>query len=148
MKLTISRPKTRELLWPRLFDIEREFFKDFFDNFGLSTDMEEWSPRADIYETDKEYRITCEMPGMNEKDIDIELKENVLTISGERKHSSEIKEENYHRREIYYGTFRRSFTIPAEVDVNKIKAKYENGILSITMPKKEGAKSKKIKINV
>ncbi len=107
-----------------------------------------WSPAVDIYETDDAIILEAELPGMNEKDIEVKIEDNVLTIRGERKFEEERKEENYYRMERFYGTFQRSFTLPSNVDTEKVKAEYKKGILKVTLPKKEQAKPKQIKIEV
>jgi len=107
-----------------------------------------WAPAVDIYETDDAIVLEAELPGMNEKDIEVKVEDNVLSIKGERKFEQERKEENYYRMERYYGTFQRSFTLPSNIDTDKIKAEYKKGILKIEMPKKEQAKPKQIKVEV
>ncbi len=107
-----------------------------------------WVPAVDIYETDDAIILEAELPGMDEKDIEVKVEDNVLTIKGERKFEKEAKEENYYRMERYYGSFQRSFSLPSNVDLDKIKAEYKKGILKVTMPKKEETKPKQIKIEV
>ncbi len=107
-----------------------------------------WTPAVDIYETDDAIVLEAELPGMNEKDIEVKVEDNVLTIRGERKFEEKRKEENYYRMERFYGAFQRSFTLPPNIETNKIKAEYKKGILKVTMPKKEQAKPKQIKIEV
>src|SRR5215831_8497026 len=105
-----------------------------------------WSPSVDISETEGEIIVKSELPGMDRKDISLHLENNVLTLRGERKFEKETKEENYQRIERSYGNFSRSFSIPATVDEEKIRADYKDGVLKIVMPKKEQAKPKQIKI--
>ena len=105
-----------------------------------------WSPSVDIFETEGEIVAKAELPGMERKDITLHLENNVLTLQGERKFEKETKEENYHRIERSYGHFSRSFSIPATVDDEKIRADYKDGVLKIVLPKKEQAKPKQIKI--
>jgi len=105
-----------------------------------------WSPSVDIFETEGEIVVKAELPGMERKDIALHLENNVLTLRGERKFEKETKNENYHRIERSYGNFSRSFSIPATVDEEKIRADYKDGVLKIVLPKKEQAKSKQIKI--
>lgn len=107
-----------------------------------------WTPAVDIYETDDAIILEAELPGMNEKDIEVRVEDNVLTIKGERKIEQERKEENYYRMERYYGAFQRSFTLPSNVETDKIRAEYKKGILKVLMPKKEQAKPKQIKVEV
>jgi HSP20 family protein len=107
-----------------------------------------WAPAVDIYETDREIVLNAELPEMQEKDIDIKVEDSVLTITGERRMEKEVKEENYHRIERAYGAFNRSFTLPRTVDREGIKAAYKDGVLKVTLPKKEEVKPKQIKIDV
>lgn len=94
-------------------------------------------PRVDIVENDKAFEIHVAVPGMNKDDFKIDLNESVLTISGERKFTEERKDKNFHSIETQYGTFGRSFSLPENVDLNKISATYVNGILLVTVPKDE-----------
>ncbi|WP_245970409.1 Hsp20/alpha crystallin family protein [Pseudochryseolinea flava] len=94
-------------------------------------------PRVDIVEEEKEFQIHVAVPGVNKEDFKLDVNDNLLTISGERKFQKEKKESNFHSIETQYGTFSRSFSLPENVDVNNIAAKYNNGILEITIPKDE-----------
>jgi len=105
-----------------------------------------WSPAVDIYETENEIQVQAELPGVDRKDIALNLEKNVLTLKGERRFENETKQENYHRIERAYGAFSRSFSIPAIVDEEKIRADYKDGILKISLPKKEQVKPKQIQI--
>ena len=105
-----------------------------------------WSPSVDIFETEGEIVVKAELPGMDRKDISLNLENNVLTLKGERRFQKETKEENYHRIERAYGGFSRAFSIPASVEDEKIRADYKDGVLKILLPKKEQAKPKQIKI--
>lgn len=107
-----------------------------------------WSPAVDIYETENSLVVTAEIPGVSEKDIDVRIENNQLVIKGERKFEKETKEENYHRIERVYGNFYRSFSLPNTVDTEKVKAEYKNGVLKITINKREEVKPKQIKIEV
>ena len=100
----------------------------------------------DIFETEGEIVVKAELPGMERKDITLNLEKNVLTLKGERRFDKETKEENYHRVERAYGGFSRSFSIPATVDDEKIRADYKDGVLKIILPKKEQLKPKQIQI--
>lgn len=128
----------------RLFD-DSLIRSRFFDDDMLSGI---WTPAVDLYETDNDIVIKAELPGVDKKDIKVEVKDNMLHLSGERKTEKDIKEENYHRIERYYGTFRRSFGLPAHVEHDKVKARFKDGILEITLPKVEKAKPKKIEIGI
>jgi HSP20 family protein len=107
-----------------------------------------WAPAVDIYEHEGNIVLTAELPGLDPKDVDIRVENNVLTLRGERKWTDEVKRENYHRVERAYGGFTRSFTLPNVVDTEKIKADYRDGMLKLVLPKKEEAKPKQISINV
>jgi HSP20 family protein len=106
----------------------------------------EWIPAFDVSETDKEIIVKAEVPGMNVKDIDITLTDALLTIKGERKLEKEDKGESYHRVERQYGSFSRSFNLGAEVKADAIDANYKDGILTLTLPKAEESKPKRIEV--
>jgi HSP20 family protein len=105
-----------------------------------------WTPSVDIYETENSLVLTAEVPGLDERDIEIRIEDNTLTLKGDRKFEKETKEENYHRIERSYGSFYRSFTLPHYIDQSKIEAEHDNGILKITMPKKHELKPRKVKV--
>lgn len=105
-----------------------------------------WTPTVDIFETENELVLSAEVPGINEKDIEIKIEDNTLTLRGERKFEKETKEENYHRIERAYGSFFRSFSLPLYINQDIIKAEHLNGVLKIIMPKKPELKPRKVKI--
>jgi HSP20 family protein len=107
-----------------------------------------WAPAVDIYEQNGNIVLKAELPGVDPKDVDVRVENNILTLSGERKLDNEVKRENYHRVERAYGSFTRSFTLPNVVDTEKIKAEYKDGLLRMTLPKKDEARPKQISINV
>jgi HSP20 family protein len=107
-----------------------------------------WSPAVDIYETEDEVVVKAELPEVNQKDIDVQIENSTLTLRGERKFNKETKKENFHRIERAYGSFSRSFTLPSTIDQEKIRADYRDGILKISMPKREETKPKQIKVAV
>lgn len=109
------------------------------DNGGQETD---WAPTANISQTDKEYLIKAELPEVKKEDVKISLENGVITLSGERKHRKEQKDENELRVESFYGTFSRSFSLPDDVDEKGIRAESKDGMLNIHIPRKEGAKPK------
>jgi HSP20 family protein len=124
-------------------------WENFFGERPLTRMWErEWAPSLDISETKDNFVVKAEVPGIDAKDIDISLTGDVLTIKGEKKQEREEKEEDYHLVERSYGSFYRSVRLPAEVESNKIKASYKNGILAITLPKSEKVKAKEVKIKV
>jgi len=107
-----------------------------------------WAPAVDILETENELVLKADLPGLEMKDIDIQLENGTLTLKGERKFEKEEKNKGYHRLERSYGSFVRYFTVPETVDVEHVKAEYNGGVLTITLPKKEIAKPKAIKVQV
>ena len=123
-------------------------FEEAFISRGEEKDMvaSTWTPSVDIYENENELVLSAEAPGIEDKDIEIKIENNTLSIQGERKIEKETKEENYHRIERSYGSFYRSFTLPPNVNQDNIKAEYDNGVLRISMPKKPELKPKKVKV--
>jgi HSP20 family protein len=107
-----------------------------------------FAPPVDVYEDEHTVSLKIEVPGIDEKDIDVRIENNVLTVHGERKFEKEEKEENFRRVERQYGSFTRTFTLPNTVDAEKVAAHYDKGILKIALPKKAEAKPKQIKVNV
>jgi len=105
-------------------------------------------PAVDVYEDEKKVVLKLEVPGIEEKDLDVSVENNTLTVKGERKFEKEEKEENFHRIERRYGSFYRAFTLPSTVDTEHIDAKYENGVLKLELKKKPEAQPKQIKVNV
>ena len=108
----------------------------------------QWAPSVDIFEHEGNLVLRAELPGIEPKDVDVHVENNVLTLRGERKFESEVKREKYHRVERAYGTFSRSFTLPNVVDTEKIKAEYKDGVLQVTLPQREEAKPKQIQVSV
>ena len=126
---------------------------DLFDRmFGDWTIPSLWSeervvvPAFDISETEKEYVISGEIPGIEPKDLEVTLTDGILTVKGEKKQESEEKEENYHRVERHYGSFQRSFRLPENIHRDKLDASYKDGILKLTLPKSEESEVKKIEV--
>ncbi len=111
------------------------FFNDSLARSGGST--QSFVPRVDVVETDKAYELNVAVPGMNKEDIKVDLNDNVLTISGERKFRNEKNDGNVRILETQYGTFTRAFTLPEDVKTDAIEAHYTNGILEVTVPKDE-----------
>jgi HSP20 family protein len=107
-----------------------------------------FAPPVDIYEDEHNITLKMEVPGIDEKDIDVRIESNTLTVHGERKIEKEEKEENFRRIERQYGSFTRSFTLPSTVDTGQVSANYDKGILKISLAKKAEAKPKQIKVNV
>ena len=107
-----------------------------------------WAPAVDIYEKGSDLVLKAELPGVDPKDVDIRIENNVLMLKGERKFEDETKREDYHRVERAYGSFTRAFTLPSTVDTSKVKAEYKDGVLRITLPKREEAKPKQIQVDI
>jgi len=145
----------RELVkWEPFREVSRlrremdRLWEDFFGPGprGLRPWTEEWTPALDVAETPEQVTVKAEVPGIDPKEIDISLVGDLLTIKGEKKSEREEKKENYHLVERSYGSFSRSLRLPTPVDADKIEAKYEKGVLTITCPKKEPVKPKAIEI--
>ena len=107
-----------------------------------------WIPAVDIYETQESIVLKAELPGISRDDINVEVKDGMLTLKGEKRLEREVQEENYHRVERSYGAFQRAFTLPNTIQQEKVKAKFKDGILEITLAKAEGAKPKQIKVEI
>jgi HSP20 family protein len=114
------------------------------DNSALTT----WAPAVDIYETENELVLKADLPEVEEKDIDVRIENNMLTIRGERKFEKSLKEDNYLRVERTFGSFSRSFSLPNTVDTETIRAIYKNGVLTVELPKRAESKPKQVRINV
>jgi HSP20 family protein len=123
-------------------------FNDVLERTGEESSLTAWAPAVDIYETEHELVLKADLPDIDPKDLDIRVENNILTIRGERKFEKNVNEENYLRVERSYGSFTRSFTLANTVNSEAIKAGYENGVLTLTIPKREEAKPKQIKVNV
>ena len=107
-----------------------------------------WVPAVDIHETEDGYVVKADLPGMKREDIQIDLKDSTLHIKGEKKFEEKVSKDKYIRTERAYGTFIRSFTLPSNVDAEKIKASYKDGVLELSLPKKEEAKPKQIRVEI
>jgi HSP20 family protein len=128
-------------------------FDDFFRGFDLRpfAKMEragEFTLRVDVKESDKEFTVTAELPGMDEKDLDVMLSADSLTIKGDKKHEKEEKGENYYRMERSYGSFHRVIPLPEEIDTRKVEASFNKGILTVNLPKTAKAKEKTKKVPI
>jgi len=137
-------------------DLQRRFkdeFDKFFETFFKDTELlpgslYALSPKADVEETDSEYKVYVEIPGVDKKDIKIHLENNTLVIKGEKKQSKEVKEDNYLCCERSYGSFQRTFEFPGNVKSDKVEAEYKDGVLTVVVPKAEESKRKEIEIKV
>ena len=123
-------------------------FNDVFERAGDESNLTSWAPAADIFETEYELVVKADLPDVHAKDLDIRVENNILTIRGERKFEKKVSEDKYLRVERAYGSFRRSFSLANTVNAEAIKADYQNGVLTLTIPKREEAKPKQIKVNV
>ncbi len=139
-KETSSVPVKREEYNP--FSLLRQEMNSVFDNFLRGFELEPFvgrfgafSPSVDVKETDREIKVSAELPGMNDKDIDVSLTKDSLTIKGEKKEEKEDKGKNYYRMERSFGSFTRTVPLPAEVDAEKAKADFVKGVLTVTLPK-------------
>jgi len=153
--LTRWEPLTR---WHPLKELEEmeKRLSTFFGRPAMGSNGEnkeaiavtEWSPLVDITEDDKEYVVKAEIPEMKKEDIKINVHDDVLTVSGERKYEKEEKGKKFHRVERAYGSFMRSFTLPESADGSRITAEYKDGMLKIHLPKSEQAKKKAIEVKI
>jgi len=136
---------------PRVFPEISRFFNDFFNDWSINSllqDRGNWMPPVDILEKNGDMVLRCELPGISEKDIDVRLEGNLLTLKGEKRFEGEAEGDRYHRVERFSGKFSRSFTLPDTVDMGKIRAEYKNGLLTVTIPQKPGVRPKEIPVTV
>lgn len=143
-----------------VYELQRNInslFDDFFNSFGnfglapveaFGQSLGAFNPRVDVSESDKAITVSAELPGLDENDIEVSLAHNVLTISGEKKEEKEDKGKNYYRMERSYGSFRRAVPLPAEVETDKVDAKFKKGVLTVTLPKTVEAQQQRKKIAV
>jgi HSP20 family protein len=123
-------------------------FVNAIERAGEASNLTTWAPAVDIYETEHELVVKADLPEVEAKDLDIRVENNLLTIRGERKFEKKVNEDNYLRVERAYGSFSRSFSLANTVNAEAIKADYQNGVLTLSIPKREEAKPKQIKVNV
>jgi HSP20 family protein len=137
-----------------LLSLQERMNRMFGEYRGASASDDEWAlggswaPAVDIYEQGSDIVLKAELPGVEPKEVDIRLENNVLTLRGQRKLENEVKKESYHRVERSYGSFSRSFTLPSVVDQGGIKAEFKDGMLKVVLPKREEAKPKQVEISV
>jgi len=122
-------------------------FNDVLERTGEESSLTAWAPSVDIYETEHELVVKADLPEVDPKDLDIRVENNILTIRGERKFEKNVNQDNYLRVERAYGSFARSFTLANSVNSDAIKADYQNGVLTLNIPKREGAQSKQINVS-
>jgi len=123
-------------------------FSDFFGRASQEQNLTTWAPAVDIYEGQNELVVKAELPEVKPDELDIRVENNILTIRGERKFEKKVDEKNYLRVERAYGSFARSFSLANTVNTEAIKAEYRDGVLTLSIPKREEAKPKQIKVNV
>lgn len=133
-------------LQDRINRVFRDSYRGAGQDESLTTSS--FAPAVDVYEDEHKVSLKIEVPGIDEKDIDVRVENNTLTVHGERKIEKEEKEENYRRVERQYGSFTRTFTLPTTVDTENVAAVYDKGVLKISLPKKAEAKPKQIKVTV
>ena len=129
----------------------RDNFDGLFENFFGRMPMERqdlWAPTVDIVENNGNIEVKVELPGMNKDDIKVTIKNNMLQLSGERRQEEKTEEKTFHRIERYFGKFSRTIQLPADIDADKIKAQYKDGVLNITLPKPKSMKPKEIEVEV
>lgn len=135
---------------PTLHNRLNRLFDDPFLRIGRMDEeagLGMWNPAVDLYEKDDHFVIKAELAGVDKDDIKVDLKDRVLTLSGERAYDNEAKEENYYRKERFYGKFQRAFTLPTDVDSDKITAEFKDGVLRVEVPKPEEKKAKQVTIH-
>ena len=126
-----------------------KFYSPFFAPLRVRTDAGtyDWAPSVDVSETDDRFEVRAELPGVAKDDLHVSVKDNLLTLSGEKRQANVDDTQNYRRAERRYGHFQRRFTLPAEVDTDDIKAEYSDGVLTLSIPKPEAAKPTEIPIS-
>lgn len=143
--LTRYNPFTALETFPREFRFLQDTLTKWLDE---TTAGRPWTPPVDILETENELILKADLPDVDMKDIQIELENGTLSLKGQRKFESETKEKGYHRIERSYGSFARYFSLPDTVDPEKVSADYKNGVLTVTLPKKEVAKPRTVKVQI
>jgi HSP20 family protein len=146
--LTITRRDPFRGLAALHEQLNRLFDDPFFRIQPSDSALTAWSPAVDIYETENELTLKADLPGLQEKDLDVRVENNMLTIRGERKWEKNVSEDNYLRVERSYGSFSRSFSLPSTVNTDAIRAEYKNGVLEVHMPKREESKPRQVKVTV
>src|ERR1700743_449081 len=131
-----------------LQDQINRLFNDAFERTEQESNLTSWAPAVDIYENEHELIVKADLPGVEAKDLDIAIENNILTIRGDRRFEKKVNEDNYLRVERAYGSFSRSFSLSNTVNSDGIKADYQNGVLTLNVPKREEAKPKQIKVSV
>ena len=138
--------------WREMTPVQDRFNRFFDESFNRTwpenhMEMANWNPVVDIYDQDDRIVMLAELPGVDRKNISVELKDNVLTLKGERSHDNTVKEDRYYRQERLFGKFQRAFNLPAGLDPDKVKADYKDGVLKIEIPKPEKEQPKQITVH-
>jgi HSP20 family protein len=137
--------------WDSYSGLQEQVHRLFAGSFPRHADhsaLTSWAPAVDIYETENELVVKADLPEVDEKDIDVRVENNTLSVRGERKFEKKTEKENYLRVERAYGSFSRSFSLPNTVNHEAIKADFHNGVLTVTLPKRAESKPKQVKVNV
>ena len=132
--------------WEPFRELARVFEDPYFRAFSDGDGTCRWCPAVDVSENEKELLVSADLPGIDPKEVEITVKENILTLTGERKNGKEEKDGAYHRVERAYGSFTRSFVLPSTVDETKVSAEYKDGVLRIHLPKREEVLPRKIEV--
>lgn len=147
--------RTEPSAMPSIWNMEKwfeDFFRRPFPSLAVPrprmAELEEFAPTVDVFEEGNEVVVKAELPGMKKEDIDITLTEDSITLSGEKKKETEEKKRDYYRWECSYGSFRRTFSLPANVQKDKVKADFKDGVLEIRMPKTEEAVKSEVKVKI
>lgn len=157
MKSTLPSILGSRTEFPTLFPLRREIDR-LFDDFVKGMDLQTWPaveeestafmPKLDVRETEKDIVVTAELPGVNERDVEVTLSDDILSIRGEKKEEKEEKLKGYYRMERSYGSFHRSIRLPQEIETDKVQAVFKNGVITITMPKDKAAQKQAKQIQV
>jgi HSP20 family protein len=145
---TISRWSASPSLTSLQDQVNRLFGGAFSQGHTTEADLAAWGPAVDIYETEQELVVKADLPDMQEKDIDVRVENNTLSIRGERKFEKDVHQDNYLRVERAYGAFARTFTLPNTINTEALSADYHGGVLTVHLPKREESKPKQVKISV
>jgi HSP20 family protein len=145
--MSMMLPTSRD--WPSLRDMESRLGR-LFNNWPVEPEQAGlgWVPAVDLHETEDAYILEADLPGMKKEDIQLSITEDVVTLKGERKEQSEKKSEGFHRVERLYGSFQRSFRIPGGIDSKSVDARFDSGVLKVTLPKPEERKPRQIDVQV
>jgi HSP20 family protein len=134
--------------WDPFQEQVKSLFESSLPNRGDNSRLTTWAPAVDIYQTENELVLKADLPDINEKDLDVRVENNMLTIGGERKFEQQVNEDNYLRIERTYGSYSRSFALPNTINTEAIEAEYKNGVLTVKLPKRAESKPKPVKVNV